>query len=60
MQSTQLGGLLYILRKNFKINYYTGETQAELDRRNQFEYHVQGRMSAQYGHPFTVFRFDAS
>lgn len=60
MKTTRLGGLLYVLRKAFKINYYTGETLAELDRRNEFEYHVQGRMSCQYGHPYTVFRVDAS
>jgi len=60
MQSTQLGGLLHVRRKPFRVNYYTGETQAELDRRNEFEYHVQGRMSAQYGHPYTIFRIDAS
>lgn len=65
MSSTQLGGLLYVLRKQFKVNYYTGDSggtgqDAVLDRANEFEYHVQGRMSCQYGHPYTIFRFDAS
>lgn len=60
MQSMQLGGLLYVLRKPFRVNYYTGDTQAELDRRNEFEYHVQGRMSCQYGHPYSIFRVDAT
>ena len=65
MASTQLGGLLYVTRKDFKVNYYTGDSggtamSAELDRFNEFEYHVQGRMSAQYGHPYTIFRVDAS
>ena len=60
MQTTQLGGLLYVMRKPFKVNYYTGETQAQLDRRNEFEYHVQGRMSAQLGHPYTIHRFDST
>ncbi len=64
-KSTQLGGLLYVTRKDFKVTYYTGDSggtamSAELDRMNMFEYHVQGRMSAQYGHPFTIFRFDAA
>lgn len=63
--TTQLGGLLYVLRKPFKVNYYTGDSggtamSAELDRANEFEYHCQGRMSAQYGHPYSIFRFDAS
>jgi hypothetical protein len=65
MQSTQLGGLLYVRRKDFKVNYFTGDSggtgvDAVLDRMNEFEYHVQGRMSAQYGHPYTIFRIDAS
>lgn len=63
--TTQLGGLLYLLRKPFKVNYYTGDSggtgmQADLDRANEFEYHVQGRMSAQYGHPYTIYRFDSA
>lgn len=65
MQSTQLGGLLYVTRKPFKVNYYTGDAggtamSAELDRMNKFEYHVQGRMAPAYGHPYTIFRFDAT
>lgn len=65
MNSTNLGGLLYVLRKPFKINYYTGDAggtgmDAVLDRANEFEYHCQGRMSAQYGHPYTILRIDAS
>lgn len=65
MATTQLGGLLYVMRKPFKVNYYTGDSggtamSAELDRTNEFEYHCQGRMSAQYGHPYSIFRFDAT
>jgi len=65
MQTTQLGGLLLVQRKPFKVNYYTGDSggtamSMELDRMNKFEYHVQGRMAPAYGHPYTIFRFDAS
>lgn len=65
MQTSQLGGLLYVTRKPFKVNYYTGDAggtamSEHLDRMNEFEYHVQGRMSAQYGHPYTIFRVDAT
>lgn len=65
MQTTQLGGLLYITRKNFKVNYYTGDTggtaQSEhLNRMDKLEYHVSGRVAPGYGHPYTIFRFDAS
>ena len=65
MRTTQLGGLLLVQRKPFKVNYYTGDTggtamSAELDRTNEFEYHVQGRVSAQFGHPYTILRIDNS
>ena len=65
LQSTQLGGLLHVMRKPFKVTYYSGDQansglDAVLDRSNELEYHVQGRMSVQYGHPYTVFRVDAS
>ncbi len=65
MASTSLGGLLYIGRKPFKVNYYTGDAggtamSAELDRTDEFEYHCKGRMGAGYGHPFTIFRFDGA
>lgn len=61
--SSTLGGLLYVLRKPFKVTYYTGDgggtgVDAVLDRANQLEYHVQGRLSIQYGHPYTVVRVD--
>jgi hypothetical protein len=65
MQTTRLGGLLLIQRKPFKVNYYTGDSggtgqAVQLDRMNEFEYHVQGRIAAQYGHPYTIFRIDAT
>lgn len=62
--TTQLGGLLLMNRKPFKVTYYTGDSggplQVELDRANELEYHVQGRVAAQYGHPYGVYRFDNS
>lgn len=65
MQTSRLGGLLYVTRKPFKVTYYTGDSggtgmSADLDRMNELEYHVQGRMSAQYGHPYTIFRVDGT
>jgi hypothetical protein len=63
--SSSLGGLLLVQRKPFKVNYYTGDSggtgmTADLDRANEFEYHVQGRMAPAYGHPYSIFRVDAS
>lgn len=65
MQTTQLGGLLHVMRKPFKVTYYSGDQansglDAILDRANELEYHVQGRQSVQYGHPYTIFRIDGS
>jgi hypothetical protein len=65
MQNTQLGGLLHLSRKPFKINYYTGDAggtgqMADLDRRNEFEYHCQGRAAMAYGHPYSIFRCDGT
>lgn len=65
MSTTQLGGLLHVERKPFKVSYYTGDSgggvdTAALDRANEFEYHCQGRSSVQYGHPYSMFRVDAS
>jgi hypothetical protein len=65
MQTTRLGGLLLVTRKPIKVTYYTGDSggtamSVELDRKNEFEYHAQGRLSAQYGHPYTIFRVDGT
>jgi hypothetical protein len=64
-QSSQLGALVDVMRKPFKVNYYTGDAggtgmDAVLDRLDIFEYHVRGRRSVQLGHPYAIFRFDAS
>jgi hypothetical protein len=66
-QSSQLGALLHVMRKPFKVNYYTGDggtgatgIDAILDRIDEFEYHCRGRMSVQLGHPYAIFRIDAS
>lgn len=66
MSTTQLGGLLNVQRKPFKVTYYSGDSPGStglsetLDRANELEYHVQGRNAPQYGHPYTIIRVDAS
>lgn len=54
--SSQLGGVVYVERQPFKVNYYDGITQAELDRKTELEWHLQGRNVAAAGHPFMVFK----
>ena len=65
MTTTQLGGLVYVDREPYRITYYTGTgggtgVDAVLDRARELEWHLQGRNLLGPGHPFTVFRFDAS
>jgi len=59
--STQLGALLYFDREPFAITYYTGQgggtgVDAQLDRMRELEWHVQGRNTAGYGHPYALFQ----
>lgn len=63
VQSTQLGALVYVDRDPFRVTYYTGAgggtgTDAVLDRANDLEWHVRGRNTAGYGHPYALFRVD--
>lgn len=58
--SSQLGAFVYIDREPFAITYYTGRdgsTQdAELDRKDELEWHCKGRNVLGYGHPFLMFK----
>jgi hypothetical protein len=65
VQSTQLGGMVYVEREPFRITYYTGAgggtgVDAILDRTRKLEWHTQGRNVGGYGHPYALYRFDAS
>lgn len=65
LQTTQLGGLLLVQREPFKVNYYTGDgggtgMDAILQRAKMVQYQVDGRLSAQYGHPYTIFKCRAA
>lgn len=59
--TSQLGGILLTMFQPFKTTYYSGESgpstgiDAILDRSNLLEYHHQGSMAANYGHPYGLF-----
>lgn len=59
--TSQLGGLLLTMFMPFRTTFYSGESGAStgldaiLDRANQLEYHHQGVMAANYGHPYGLF-----
>lgn len=58
--SSTLGGLLLTMFEAFKTTFYSGESGAStgldaiLDRSNMLQYHHQGVMAANYGHPYGV------
>lgn len=49
---------IYSERKPFELNSYTPMSQAELDRINEFEWHLRGRNTTAYGHPYQFHRFE--
>jgi phage major head subunit gpT-like protein len=62
---SQLGAFVYLDREPFKITYYTGQgggtgTDAELDRKDELEWHCKGRNVLGYGHPFLMFKCKAT
>jgi hypothetical protein len=56
--TSTLGGLLLTMFEAFKTTFYSGDSgpstglDAILDRSNQLEYHHQGVMAGNYGHPY--------
>lgn len=62
--ASMLGGIVHVRRKPFAIRYFGEGGQSVLDamlsRQDYIEYQCKGRMSVQPGHPFGIFRIDAS
>lgn len=66
--SSQLGGIVHVVREPFRTNFFFGEggmgsatgIDAILNRALEIEYHHTGRLSMQYGHPYAIVRVDAS
>lgn len=55
-----LGGVVYSEREAFSIQYHGPETDAELERVRQLQWTTQGRNVAHPGHPYLLFRVDAT
>jgi hypothetical protein len=60
-ETSLLGALTYIEREPFAVRYYTGDgggtgVDADLDRRQEYEWHCQGRNVSGVGHPYLLFR----
>ncbi len=58
--SSQLGAVIWIERESYKINYYGVQDQAELDRRQELEWHCIGRNGIAPGHPYLLFKCKAT
>lgn len=52
--SVDLGGVIYLEREPFQINYYDLTTQAQLNRANELEWHCIGRNAVAPGHPYLI------
>jgi phage major head subunit gpT-like protein len=55
--SDELGGLIYSDREAYTMNSFAPLSSAELMRHKAFEWTLDGRDGATYGHPFLLFKF---
>ncbi|MBA3841104.1 MAG: hypothetical protein H0X39_00515 [Actinobacteria bacterium] len=58
--TSRLGAVLYTQREPFHINYYGPQQQADLDRRDELEWHCKGRNAVSPGHPYLLFKVKGS
>lgn len=56
----ELGALVYQVREPFSVVYHDGMTDAELARTRELQWVSQGRNAVGYGHPYMLFKVDAS
>lgn len=54
--TSQLGAIIYQEREAFHMDSYGPMNQAELGRKQEFEWHVHGRNAVAAGHPFLIFK----
>jgi hypothetical protein len=61
VSSSSLGGIIYVEREPFRIQYYGGARQSlEQARAAKVEWQVHGRNAIATGHPFMIFKVTAS
>lgn len=56
MLSDELGAFVYSEREAFSMRTYGPMTEAALGRKNEFEWQLDGRNTAIYGHPYLFYR----
>lgn len=57
---TELGGFVFLERKPFEVAYYGPMNDAELQKKQDFEWTGFGRSAVDYGHPYAVFKAKAA
>ena len=57
---TDPGGLVYVNREPFNVLFHGPQDDAKLARMREFQWLTGGRNVVGYGHPFKLFRVDAS
>lgn len=60
LASSPLGAVLYTVREPFHINYYGNLTIAELNRKDELEWHCKGRNAVSSGHPYLLTKVKGS
>lgn len=58
--TSQLGAVVFVEREPYKINYYGPQTDAELSRKDELEWHAKGRNGVAAGHPYLIFKVRAT
>lgn len=58
--SSELGAFIYIDREPFAVNYHGPMTDADLARIREFQWTTEGRNTVAPGHPYLLFRCDAT
>ncbi len=57
---TQLGALTYVNREPFRVIFNGEMTSAELSRKDELQWKIKGRNVVGYGHPYLMFRAQAT
>lgn len=60
IQSSELGAVVYSDREPYSIAYYGPQTDAQLSRMQELEWHCHGRNVVAPGHPFLLFKCKAA
>lgn len=58
--SDELGALVYVDREPFNVTYHGPLTDAEAARKREYQWDMEGRNVVVAGHPFLIFRCDAT